>query len=73
MTEIIHHNETGLIVQPGNVTQLATQLEQLIVNDALRSELGKNAFRYAQSHLTREAMVQKIEHIYKHLLTQGGH
>ncbi|WP_175986998.1 glycosyltransferase family 4 protein [Bacillus sp. Marseille-Q1617] len=73
ITEIVHHNETGLIVQPGNVTQLATQLKQLIVNGALRSQLGENASRYAKTHLTREAMVQKIEHIYQHLLTTGGH
>jgi glycosyltransferase involved in cell wall biosynthesis len=72
ITEIVHHNETGLIVQPGNVPQLATQLEKLIVNSTLRSQLGDNAFRYAKSHLTREAMVQKIEHIYQNLLTRGG-
>lgn len=72
ITEIVRHNETGLIVQPGNVVQLATQLKQLIVNGALRSHLGENASRYAKSHLTREAMVQKIEHIYQHLLTAGG-
>jgi glycosyltransferase involved in cell wall biosynthesis len=72
ITEIVHHNETGLIVQPGDVAQLATHLEQLIVNDTLRSELGENASRYAKSHLTREAMVQKVENIYKDLLTMGG-
>jgi glycosyltransferase involved in cell wall biosynthesis len=73
ITEIVHHNETGLIVQPGNVVQLATQLKQLIVNGALRNKLGDNASRYAKSHLTREAMVQRIEHIYQHLVTSGGH
>jgi glycosyltransferase involved in cell wall biosynthesis len=72
ITEIVHHNETGLIVQPGNVAQLATQLERLIVNDTLRRQLGENASKFAKSHLTREAMVQKIENIYQGLLTRGG-
>ncbi|WP_299741264.1 glycosyltransferase family 4 protein [Rossellomorea sp. y25] len=72
ITEIIHHNETGIIVEPGNVNQLATQLKNLIGNEALRKKLGNNAYQYAKNHLTRQAMVDKIEEIYQDLLASGG-
>ena len=72
ITEIVHHNETGIIVEPGNVNQLATQLKHLIGNEALRTKLGSNAYQYAKSHLTREAMVGKIEVIYQNLIASGG-
>ncbi|SFK03050.1 Glycosyltransferase involved in cell wall bisynthesis [Halobacillus dabanensis] len=69
--EIIHHNENGIIVEPGNVSQLATQLKHLIGNEALRKKLGANASQYAKTHLTQEAMVGKIEGIYKNLIAAG--
>ncbi|SFF87851.1 Glycosyltransferase involved in cell wall bisynthesis [Halobacillus alkaliphilus] len=71
ITEIVHHNETGIIVEPGNVHQLATQLQHLIGNEALRKKLGGNAHQYAKSHLTREAMVGRIEVIYQNLIASG--
>ncbi|MGD6847859.1 glycosyltransferase family 4 protein [Rossellomorea aquimaris] len=71
ITEIVHHNETGIIVEPGNVSQLTTQLKHLIGNEALRKKLGANAYRYAKNHLTREAMVGKIEGIYQNLIDSG--
>lgn len=71
ITEIVHHNETGIIVEPGNVSQLATQLKHLIGNEALRKKLGGNAYQYAQNHLTREAMVNKIEGVYQNLIVSG--
>ncbi|MGP4077628.1 glycosyltransferase family 4 protein [Halobacillus sp. K22] len=71
ITEIIHHNETGIIVEPGNVNQLATQLKHLIENESLRKKLGGNAHHYAKSHLTREAMVSNVEVIYQNLIASG--
>jgi len=41
--ELITNQETGLLVDPGNVPQLAEALESLIKNELLRLELGKAA------------------------------
>ncbi|MGE6752838.1 glycosyltransferase family 4 protein [Rossellomorea sp. NPDC071047] len=71
ITEIVHHNQTGIIVEPGNVSQLAAQLKLLIGSEALRKKLGSNAYQYAKNHLTREAKVGKIEGIYQNLLGSG--
>ena len=41
--EVITHNETGLLVNPGDVQQLAKALQSLIENKSLRLELGSAA------------------------------
>ncbi|HEY9612923.1 glycosyltransferase family 4 protein [Allocoleopsis sp.] len=41
--EVITHNETGLLVNPGDVQQLAEALQSLIENESLRLELGSAA------------------------------
>jgi glycosyltransferase involved in cell wall biosynthesis len=45
--EIIKEGETGLLVPEGDVRGLAAALEKLMKDDALRKEMGLNAFRSA--------------------------
>lgn len=41
--EVVSHNETGWLVNPGDVEQLATAAQSLIENESLRLELGAAA------------------------------
>lgn len=43
MAEIIEHNVTGYLVEPGSIPSLAGAMEVLINNPGLREKLGKNA------------------------------
>ncbi|WP_281659010.1 glycosyltransferase family 4 protein [Halobacillus sp. Cin3] len=70
--EIVHHNQTGLVVEPGHVGQLTTQLQRLLGDEALRKKLGGEAYDYAKKHLTREAMVGRVEELYYNLLDSEG-
>lgn len=45
--EIIIHNETGLLVEPGNVEELSTLMKTLIDNKTIRQKLGKAAYEQA--------------------------
>ena len=40
--------ETGILVELGNIEELAKAVTWLLVDEALRSKLGENAYRYAQ-------------------------
>ncbi|HZG70794.1 MAG TPA: glycosyltransferase family 4 protein [Chondromyces sp.] len=66
--EIIQHGKTGLIVEPGNIDELAKALRQLINNGILRNRLAKKAYDFAEKHLTSKAMVSKIEALYEKFL-----
>ncbi|UBM13081.1 glycosyltransferase family 4 protein [Bacillus velezensis] len=63
--EMIRHEATGLICQPGNSRELADALVMLITDQSLRERLGKEARSYAGRHLRQELMVSKIESIYQ--------
>ncbi|AFY64638.1 glycosyltransferase family 4 protein [Geitlerinema sp. PCC 7407] len=41
--EIITSNDTGILIQPGDVTQLSDRLQQLIENPSLRQQMGDRA------------------------------
>jgi glycosyltransferase involved in cell wall biosynthesis len=66
--ELINHNSTGILIEPGDVEELAKQLKNLILDDEKRTKLGKNAYEYAQENLTRESMVNRILSNYHKLL-----
>ncbi len=41
--EVIHHNQNGLLVQPGNAEQLVQAMQNLIRDEELRTSLGSAA------------------------------
>jgi glycosyltransferase involved in cell wall biosynthesis len=41
--EVIKHQETGLIIEPGNTTQLTDAIKLLVTDNSLRLTLGTNA------------------------------
>ncbi len=50
--EIVLHNQTGLLVDPENVGQLAEALSRLLLDDDLRSRLGAAGKQRFQQHFT---------------------
>jgi len=62
--ELIKHNKTGIIVEPGNSEQLAHALKFLIINKETRNKMSSNAKIFAKNHLTIDSMIGKIKHLY---------
>ncbi|MEJ9227110.1 glycosyltransferase family 4 protein [Priestia aryabhattai] len=62
--ELIKHNKTGIIVEPGSPEQLAHALKFLINHKEARDKMGTNAKVYAKNHLTIDSMIGKIKHLY---------
>jgi glycosyltransferase involved in cell wall biosynthesis len=53
--EFVRHGETGLLFEPGNTQQLATQLAAVLTDGNLRHALGSRAENSMQSHTWRAA------------------
>ncbi|OVE34212.1 glycogen synthase [Priestia aryabhattai] len=62
--ELIKHNKTGIIVEPGSPEQLANALKFLINHKEERDKMRTNAKVYAKNHLTIDSMIGKIKHLY---------
>jgi glycosyltransferase involved in cell wall biosynthesis len=62
--ELIKHNKTGIIVEPGRSEQLAHALKFLIINKEARYRMSTNAKIHAENHLTIDSMIRKIKRLY---------
>lgn len=58
--------ECGLIVPPADVAALAEALSELVTNDALRRQLGRNARERAVEHFTVQQTCLETVELYEH-------
>ena len=65
--EIVKDGETGILVPEGDNYALAKALERLMENDALRKEMGQNAFRNAEKWRT-DAIMEKWTALFQEIL-----
>jgi glycosyltransferase involved in cell wall biosynthesis len=70
LPEVVRARETGLLVRPGAVDELAVALVELAEDDVLRRELGVRAEERARSVFSVDAMVERTLAVYTRAL--GG-
>ncbi|WP_424160935.1 glycosyltransferase family 4 protein [Bacillus amyloliquefaciens] len=70
--DLIRHNKTGLIVEPGNAKDLARALAFFISNKPARKRAASNAKAYAEKYLSSETMIKNIESVYQNTIKLGG-
>jgi glycosyltransferase involved in cell wall biosynthesis len=66
--EVVKNNETGLLVDVGNIEQLTLALEKLANNLELRIELGKNAWKDIKERFSPEIVLGKLEDMYSSII-----
>lgn len=49
LRDSVKHMKTGILVESGDIEQLAKAIAWLLTDDSLRNKLSENAYRYAQS------------------------
>jgi glycosyltransferase involved in cell wall biosynthesis len=60
--------DTGRLIEPENVEQLTDACAELIANENLCSQLGRNGREFVKEKFSPKTMVDKIEQVYKRLL-----
>ena len=55
------HKQTGLVVAPKNIQELATAMQTLWDDESLRNEYGKNAKIRCLNEFTEEQMISKTK------------
>lgn len=64
MKYIVDDTETGYLVEPFQVEQIAEKLEELYQNPILRNEMGEKGFEKAMKEYTEEVYVEHIKNLY---------
>lgn len=67
-TEIVIHNETGLLFEPNNHNSMSDALEKLIKEEQLRKTYGINGFNRVNTDFSLENHVNHFEKIFEELL-----
>ena len=68
LRDVIQHDRTGLLVQPGNRAALANALDGLLARDGRGRDLGRAGRLYALSAFAPESTARRYAEIYRHVL-----
>ena len=65
LREVIRDGDTGYLVPPGDVVQLARRTHALFVDPALRERIGEAARQYVEMHHPLGAAVERWQELYR--------
>lgn len=68
LPELVEHGENGLLFRPGDTGDLATQMQRLWSDPALRSRLGAAARRKARASYSPDAYFIGITDLYRRII-----
>ena len=70
--EVCCDNETGFLLQPGDLAGLRERLLQLANDPQLRGKFGGRGRQFVQQHFAVGQMVDCLHHLYQNLAAQRG-
>jgi glycosyltransferase involved in cell wall biosynthesis len=62
--EIVINNETGFLVEPGNINELAEKISLLISDNKLREKMGYKGRARVEKKFSYEVIIPKIKELY---------
>jgi glycosyltransferase involved in cell wall biosynthesis len=68
--DLVKHEETGLLVEPGNIDALATAIERMLTDADLRKACTSGAGELLAGKFTREQMVAGNLAVYREVLAE---
>jgi len=69
--ELVKHRENGMLFEPGDVAGLASELEAVLADCALRQRLADAGVRTIEAGYTRQRSAQRFGELYEQLLVGG--
>lgn len=70
--ELVRSGKTGLLVAPGDATELAGAVTRLLSDSDLASRLAASGMSFVQDHLTVGHMVDATVRLYNDVLAEAG-
>lgn len=70
LSEVVRDRVTGILIPPRDPMAIANSLDELLENESLRSELGKNGRKFVLENYEWTENASRMEHIYESLLRE---
>jgi glycosyltransferase involved in cell wall biosynthesis len=71
--EVIEHQENGFLVRPGDASDLAAAIGQLIASPDLRGRMGRASREIYKNRFSQGIILRSIEDLYDRLLKAKSH
>jgi glycosyltransferase involved in cell wall biosynthesis len=68
-SDMIQHDITGLLVETGNIVELSTAIQDLLIDDVKRNEMGIRAKEFAYNNWSPRKVADKMMSIYYQILS----
>jgi len=65
VSEIIHHNQTGILIPPENPDEMLNTINSLLENNELQSKLKENAFKFICENFTWDTLLPEYLKLYE--------
>lgn len=65
ITEVAKHEHTALLVNAGDINDLASKIKLLLGNPSLQDRLNRNAYEAAYEHFNSERNIQQLVEFFK--------
>ena len=65
--EVIHSGQNGLLVEPGDSSQLAKALSHLLTNKEVARRMGEEAAKYVAENFDLNRVASRLEEIYRNI------
>jgi len=69
ISEVIRHMKNGLLVQPGEIDQLADAIVRLLESRTLTHRLAENSKKICERNFSSDRMVTQYLQLYNEILT----
>ena len=63
--EVVLNNENGILIEPGNIEQLANAINSIVKNAELRNKLGEQAHKTIEENFNIKNFIEKINQMYR--------
>ena len=70
--ELVRHDETGLLVAPGDEDELAAAVARLLTQPSVRTRYGRRAREVAKANFSLERITRQYEQLYLQVLAEKG-
>jgi len=67
LEESVLDQKTGILVEPGNVEQIAEAMKKLAIDHDLRKKMGLAARNYIVSHFSNQSVAERLDNFFENL------
>ncbi len=72
VSEIIRNGENGFVIDEPTAKSMASEIERLIANTALRTTIGTNAYEFTKKNLSWDVYAQNMDGVFSRAVANFG-